>query len=397
MAAKPPPVTPARKQKPKPKPRMTMILGSEIKPEALEYLEIPGLEGRFPKGRITLVGGRPKQGKSLLEAFLAAEMSKLKKNSMVSNVEDARTDTQIPRLIVAGADMRRVHFWPGKPRLPIDIEELEWQIDYLNIELLVLDPIRKHVVGNNVVAALEPLNAMAERTGCAVVAIHHVNKRAPKTHDPMDAFGGALSDYVGTARALFAFGPAGGGSDPSARFLASAGSNTGTPDTSVEFMLDGDVELDLDDGNVATPGRLVLVSDQSKVNALHVVSFNGGYGSANQAGESPEKLQVACEFLTLLLAKGPLKVNDLFDKAAEVGVSKMTMRRAAESLKVVKTRVGFGPGSHLEWSLPDDLAAKIGAVLTGTAPPSKMGLGQMDVDEVIASILGGTEGGDDDA
>jgi len=78
----------------------------------------------------------------------------------------------------------------------------------------------------------------------------------------------------------------------------------------------------------------------------------------------------------------------VFDKGVEVGVSKMTLRRAAEDLGVVKKRIGFGPGSYLTWELPAGHPAL--AAMGGLLPPSG-GDGddeQMDVDSVIAQILG---------
>lgn len=355
-----------------------LIKAADIKPEAVEYIWLD----RIPKGRLTIVAGRPKQGKSMFEAFLAGAVTARGENVLISNVEDELADTQVPRLLAAGADMGRVHFWPGRRlKLPDMAEELALAIKVHKIGLVILDPIRKHCK-RDVLASLEPLLDVASATGCAIVGIHHINKRNTRTADPMDAFGGSIGDYIGTARALYAFGPVGGDAEAETRVLAPAGSNVTPNQSSVEFYLDGDVTVDLDDDEVAQPGRLVLVSDESKFNALNVVTFNGGSGY-KATDDNPEKRQVAGEWLTLMLMHGPMPARDVYSKAAEVGVSKMTMRRAADDLSLVKRRHGFGPNSYITWELPEGHPALDGLDTGGS------NVAQTDIDAAIAELLGG--------
>ena len=344
-------------------PRVKVVRGSQLRGEQIRFVD---KHARFPLGCLSLVAGRPKQGKSMFEAWLAAELTKSGVNVFISNVEDHRTATQWPRLAAMGAVRNRLFFWPGRPRFPRDTDDLEEIVRWHKIGCVILDPIRKHVIGKNVADALEPLAAMAEETKCAVVMIHHINKRASRSADAMEAFGGSLQDYVGTARALYAFGPVGGTTEFETRVLAPAGSNVKIDDTALEFYLDGDVEVELEDGSVAEPGRLVFVSDKASFNAGHVVSYSGGLGYRDGT-DNPDKKQAATEFLILLLMHGPVAAQKVFDKAAELGVSKMTMRRAAEELDVVKKRHGFGPGSWLSWKLPDDHPA-LKAIPAGAVP-----------------------------
>lgn len=368
-------------------PKRQLITAADVKPESVTYLPVKGMEDRIPIGKITMIGGRPKQGKSLATAAIAAAVTQTGGAVIMSNPEDAKADTQVPRLMAAGADTRLVHFWPGKLRLPSDIEDLEALVHFHGVKLIVIDPIRKHCETSDPSLSLEPLAAMCERTGCAAIIVHHLNKKASSTEHPMDAFGGALSDYVGTARAVYAFGPVGGTAEPETRIMAPVAMNVGNTDTSVEFYLDGDVEVDLPTGDVMTPGRVVFVSNKSKTDALAVVMYAGGFGYKN---ENPEKKQVAAEFLALLLGSGPMAAKDVFDKAAEAGVSKMTMRRAADDLGVVRKRIGFGPGSYLTWELPAGHPALkvMASLLPQSAQPAST-----DVDAAIAAILGG--GGDE--
>jgi len=383
-------------------PATKLVRAADVKPEKLSFLELPGGE-RFLKGGITLVGGRPGQGKSLLTSWMAAEVTKRGGAVIMSNPEDQLAAVKVPRLLAAECDTRLVHFWPGKLRLPQDVEMLEELVLFHGVELVTIDPIAKHVGGSDPNTALEPLAAMAERTGVAIVGVHHLNKRLPKDAHPQEAFGGASGGWLGTVRFAHVLGPAGPG-EPESRFLGVAKANNADDQTpSVEFYMDT-VEVDLPDGTVSETARLVYVNDEAPVPAAEIVQWKG---SGYQA-ENPEKKAVASEFLALLLLKGPCPAKDVFDKAAEHGVSKMTVRRAADELKVVKRRIGFGPGSYLVWELPEDhpllrsLGPKDENKKAGRGKKAKpngnveMADEQMDVDEVLRQILEDAKDGDGD-
>src|SRR5207344_746875 len=77
---------------------------------------------RFPKGMLSLVAGRPGQGKSLFAAMLAAEVSKTG-DVIFSNREDPVAQVVRPRLEAAGGKLNRIHFF--SPTLPDDLQELD--------------------------------------------------------------------------------------------------------------------------------------------------------------------------------------------------------------------------------------------------------------------------------
>ena len=389
---------------PKKKPTRELIRAADVKPEKLQFLLDDVIGDRVPLGAITLFGGRPGQGKSLLTNWLAAEITNRGDAVIMSNPEDQLAAVKVPRLLAAKADTRLVHFWPGKMKLPQDVEMLEELVLFHGVKLVTIDPIAKHVGGSDPNSALEPLAAMAERTGVAVVGVHHLNKRLPKDAHPQEAFGGASGGWLGTVRFAHVLGPTGAG-EPESRFMGVAKANNAEDQQpSIEFYLDT-VEVDLPDGTVDETARLVYVNDTAPVSASEIVQWRGnGFRE-----ENPEKKAVASEFLALLLMNGPVPAKDVFTKAAEHGVSKMTVRRAAEELGVVKKRVGFGPGSYLVWELPADhpLLRQIGGKDTAKKKAPAKGKkkpldsngneplpGQMDVDEVLKEILGGDGDGD---
>jgi len=334
-----------------------LIRAADVTPEELTYMWLD----RIPEGAITLIGGRPGQGKSLFTCFLAAFVTQKGGAVIMSNPEDALATVKVPRLIAAGADARLVHFWPGKLRLPTDIDLLEQFVQFHGVKLVTIDPIAKHVVGRDPNLALEPLAAMCERTGCSVIGVHHLNKRLAKDAHPQEAFGGASGGWLGTVRFAHVLGPAAAG-EPESRFLAVAKANYADDDVpAVEFYLD-EAEIDLPNMVVVEAPRLVYVGDGAKVHASAIVQYRA-VGFKKEG--SPEKRSVAFEFLTLLLANPKnfglkqkpgeaVPAQDVFDAAAAHDVSKMTCKRASVDMGIVKERVGFGPGSYIAWSLPKD-------------------------------------------
>jgi hypothetical protein len=370
----------------KKRPPVQLINAADVEPEEMTFLWLD----RIPNGTLTVIGGKPGMGKSLYTNYLAAEVTKAGGAVLMSAPEDALTWVKIPRLMAAGADPRLVHFWPGKLRLPEDVDAAEELIRFHGIKLLLIDPIAKHVTRKGDPApALEPLVAMAERTGVAVVAVHHLNKKLPKDAHPQDAFGGPAGGWIGTARMAHVLGPITSG-DEEQRFMSVAKSNHLRDDApSVEFYIE-EVEVDLPNGSTVEVPRLVFVTADSPVKAGAVVHYKPGDNSGSDTAQG-EKKRIGMEFLTLVLVGGPIPAKLLYDQAQKVGVSKKTLNRAADELEVIRQRVGFGPGSHIEWSLPPDHPALRSVGPVAAAPSS-----EQDLEDALAQILAEGMGGEDD-
>jgi hypothetical protein len=131
--------------------------------------------------------------------------------------EDGDSDTVIPRLLAAGADMDRVHtdvhVRDSKGNvLPFSLVYLGPLGDYLeahpNIGLIIIDPITGYVGRAGVRdhhdaelrTLLEPLADMANRRGVTILTIKHLNKDEAKT--VASRVGGSIA-YVNVPRACF--------------------------------------------------------------------------------------------------------------------------------------------------------------------------------------------------
>src|SRR5262245_17598194 len=80
--------------------------------------------GRFARGKFGLIAGLPDMGKGQIAAFIAAavtagvelpcdEGSAPQGNVIWFNAEDGARDTVLPRLVAAGADLKRIIFVNG--------------------------------------------------------------------------------------------------------------------------------------------------------------------------------------------------------------------------------------------------------------------------------------------
>lgn len=184
--------------------------------------------GYFPTGKLTIIEGDPGDGKSVLTCDLASRMSRglPMPDGAVSPVgsmdvamisaEDDPEDTIVPRLRLAGADLKRLHLIvegtiPGTPfDLRRDMPALEYFVTQHKIGCVYIDPLMAFMPqgvdsyrDTDVRQALHPLTRMAMRTGCAVVVVRHLTKGRTKA---ISAGGGSMA-FIGAARVGYLVGP----------------------------------------------------------------------------------------------------------------------------------------------------------------------------------------------
>lgn len=303
---------------------------------------------RFPKGMLSLVAGRPGQGKSLFAAMLAAEVSKTG-DVIFSNREDPLAQVVRPRLEAAGARLNRVHFY--SPTLPDHLSALEKLIKQTKAKLVVIDPAAAHLTPSmfndqDVRKALSPAAEMAERTECSIVMISHTVKYVSAKAHALTAIGGSGGGMTGAARAIFLFGvdPA----DTTQRALVPVKFNIGPKPLAITFELDEIEFFDDRDRLECVAGRLIVVSDKEQINPLSVLLDPD---STRVTGPGAEKREMAAEWLTHYLSLGTRPVNDVREDAIQSGVSWGTLRRAAEDLEIEKFKEKTENGRWM-WQLP---------------------------------------------
>ena len=97
-------------------PHLVIRCTADIQPEPIDWI----WEGRIARGKLTVIGGDPEEGKSQIGVYISATISKgaIWPNHegqaplgsvIILSAEDGAEDTLVPRLIAADADRSKIH------------------------------------------------------------------------------------------------------------------------------------------------------------------------------------------------------------------------------------------------------------------------------------------------
>jgi putative DNA primase/helicase len=317
---------------------LAIVKMADVEREEVEWLWCPYIA----VGKLTLLEGDPGIGKSWITAALACAVSRGRGlpgigafehgNVLMLSAEDGLGDTLRPRLDAVAADVSRV-FALNQP-LTFDEKGLlsleEALIEYTP-KLLTVDPLFAFTGGkvdihraNECRTITARLALMAEKHGCAIVAVRHLGKSRGMGH-ALNAGIGSI-DLVAAARSVLLAGK--DPDDENKRAVTQIKSNLAPHGPSIGFTLRG--------GEFFWTG-------ESDLTAERILSF------AASESERPA-LDEACEFLRDELSEGECDVATLKANARRAGVSEVTLRRAKERLSVKVRKVGF-TGKWV-WGLP---------------------------------------------
>lgn len=146
-------------------------------------------------GKLSIVQGDPGDGKSTLILNIAAKLSRGEcidenmnitepVNVIYQTAEDGLADTVKPRLEAANADCSRISIIDESDKsVSMTDDRIEEAIKRENAKLCIFDPIQAYLGGdtdmnraNEAREMTKKLGSIAERTGCAIVLIGHMNK-----------------------------------------------------------------------------------------------------------------------------------------------------------------------------------------------------------------------------
>jgi hypothetical protein len=323
---------------------------ADVKPERLRWL----WPARIPLGKVSLIFGDPSLGKSLLTLDMVARVSRgmawpdtpgertTPGGVILLSAEDDIADTIVPRLMAAGADMRRIVALQAVKHvngssayfnLTADMAALENAIRRTpDVRLVIFDPISAYLSGTDshvnseVRAALVPLSALAACYGVAIVAVTHMNKGAAgrALYRAMGSLG-----FIAMARAgwLVVADP----QNPARRLMLPAKMNLATEPSGLAYSLQATVLDGL--GPVARvawePGRVTQTADA----ALAAAAADPEHRTAVDA---------AVEWLRTVLAEGRKETEELQAEARRAGMAWPTVRRAQQSLGITPKKEGWG-------------------------------------------------------
>ena len=297
-----------------------IIRMSDVKLTPVEWLWKPYL----PFGKLSVLQGNPGEGKTYFAMHLTAactngkllpNMERMEPfNVIYQTAEDGLGDTVKPRLIEAGADLDRVLVIDdSEVQLTLSDERIERAIIENNARLVIIDPIQAYLgadVDMNRANEVRPifmrLGQVAQRTGCAILLIGHLNKAAG-----MQSLQRGLGsiDIAAAVRSVMFIGKL--KHDPTMRILTHEKSSLAPPGVSLAFSLG-------DEGGFRWVGEYDITADEML------------------SGIEPQretKTQQAKDLICALLAGGKQVLSEDIDRAAlERGIPGRTVRDAKREL-----------------------------------------------------------------
>ena len=311
----------------------SIVLKEPSKPETVKIIRMSDVEltpvewlwkPYLPFGKLSVLQGNPGEGKTYFAMHLAAactngkllpNMERMEPfNVIYQTAEDGLGDTVKPRLIEAGADLDRVLVIDDSDvQLTLSDERIEKAIIENNARLVIIDPIQAYLgadVDMNRANEVRPifmrLGQVAQRTGCAILLIGHLNKAAG-----MQSLQRGLGsiDIAAAVRSVMFIGKL--KHDPTMRILTHEKSSLAPPGASLAFSLG-------DEGGFRWVGEYDITADEML------------------SGIEPQretKTQQAKDLICALLAGGKQALSEDIDKAAlERGIPGRTVRDAKREL-----------------------------------------------------------------
>ena len=311
----------------------SIVLKEPSKPETVKIIRMSDVEltpvewlwkPYLPFGKLSVLQGNPGEGKTYFAMHLAAactngkllpNMERMKPfNVIYQTAEDGLGDTVKPRLIEAGADLDRVLVIDDSDvQLTLSDERIEKAIIENNARLVIIDPIQAYLgadVDMNRANEVRPifmrLGQVAQRTGCAILLIGHLNKAAG-----MQSLQRGLGsiDIAAAVRSVMFIGKL--KHDPTMRILTHEKSSLAPPGVSLAFSLGNE-------GGFRWVGEYDITADEML------------------SGIEPQretKTQQAKDLICALLAGGKQVLSEDIDKAAlERGIPGRTVRDAKREL-----------------------------------------------------------------
>jgi hypothetical protein len=331
---------------------------SEVDPEHVSWL----WPGYLPRGKLVILDGDPGVAKSTLTLDLAARVSTgapmpdgsgggPPADVLLLSAEDGLADTIRPRLDAAGADVRRVHALTDvaelrddqsvkkrPPSLPADLPHIETVIAEHRVALVVVDVLMAYLGGavdshrdQDVRGVLHQLAGIADRRGCTIILIRHLNK----TGGAQAIYrGGGSIGIAGAARAAFLAALDPDDEAGARRVFAPVKCNLGPKPPALSYVL------------VSDPARGCAAVEWTGPTEHRADDLLRQRGDDEERTERDEAADWLAAYLEV---NGPSRAADVKRAARADGIAERTLARARQKLGVTVKRLGFQ--QPVEWSL----------------------------------------------
>jgi putative DNA primase/helicase len=320
---------------------VSLTIAATLKPKRIEWV----WKGRIARGKLTVAGGDPGGGKSMLSVDLAARMITARKwpdgtqapkcKSGLVSAEDDPEDTIVPRLIAHNADLAMIVF-PGALDLSTDADSFFDSCKAAGVEVVFIDPISAFVGpdtntwrDSDMRRFLKPIAAAAARTNIAVVLIVHLTKA--NGTKALYRFQGSIAQAA-APRMAFLIAPL--PSDPEVRVMAAVKNNIGQKASSLSYRITSTYVAEVEDdiGRIEWLGAVALTDSD--------LLQPEGEGRALDRAE---------EFLLEYLADGPKPSKDCEAAAKLKKIGHNTLWDAKKELGIRSRKDGL---DRWLWALP---------------------------------------------
>jgi AAA domain len=306
------------------------------------------------RGKLTMLAGDSALGKSQISICLAAALTKTREwpdgdeapsgSVIILSAEDAINDTIVPRLAAADADLSRVYCLKcvrveGKTQsfnIQTNMDLIEKKVREVgDVALVIIDPVTAFFGGEidshritDVRAALLPLEQFAEQLDVAVLCIAHPPK-SPSTKALNFIAGSGEFTHAPRLTFMVIEDP----ESPDRNLLLAVKNSLGRKPEGLGYSI---VSALVGPGESIPTSRIEWDNRPVYMTADEVLEAHAEKRKAKAKGEAESFLRTKME------PGQSYPASDIKQQAANAGIAERTLGRASKTLRIKKSRDGFG-------------------------------------------------------